>query len=521
MVATSASVAATTRRGEKVAALAERLAAASPDEVALAARFLAGERRQQRLDIGWAGLKGRDRAAAPTPTLTLADVDLALERVAGAGGAGSRTAKERALDELLARATAEEQRFLAGLVLGELRQGALAGLLVQAVAAAAQVPVGAVRRALMLDPDIGEVARLALAEGTEGLAGVALTLFRPVQPMLASTAASVVEAFAAVAGGGEAGGGEAEGGAAVEWKLDGTRVQVHRRGRDVRVFSRGLRDVTARSTAAVAVALALDVEEIVLDGELLGLGEDGRPVLFQDTMRGFSQESGAGALQPWFFDVLRLDGQDLLDAPADRRAGVLAGVVGASARVPRVIAATAEEAEKALAAALAAGHEGVVVKALDAPYAAGRRGGAWRKVKPVHTLDLVVLAVEWGSGRRQGWLSNVHLGAREGDGFVMLGKTFKGMTDAMLAWQTERFLAIETSRRGHVVTVRPEQVVEIAVDGVQRSTRYPGGLALRFARVVRYRDDKPAAQADTLERVRELFGPEGRPASSFPDGGPR
>ncbi|WP_370325145.1 ATP-dependent DNA ligase [Euzebya sp.] len=496
LVAASDRLGATSSRNEKVAIIAEALRGAGED-VRLAATYLAGDPPQDRLEVGWATIRDLDVAPATTPTLSLVDVDAALEALATAGGTGSRGVRVGVLTDLYAAATVAEQSFLNHLVLGEMRQGALAGLVVKGIAAAAQVPETVVRRAVMLAADLGEVASLAMTGGRAALEAVGLVLGRGVQPMLAATSPSVAAAV------------EDMGTAVVEWKLDGARIQVHKDGSDVVVYTRNLNDVTARSPDTVAVAQALEVERVILDGEVLAVGADDRPVAFQDTMSTFSNIAGGGSgLTPFFFDVLHVDGEDLLDAPLTERRARLAELVDERNRIPSAVVSDPEEGEGVLADALEHGHEGVVVKALDAPYAAGRRGKAWRKVKPVRTLDLVVLAVEWGSGRRRGWLSNIHLGAvddRPGhEGFVMLGKTFKGMTDEVLAWQTERFLSLETHRDGHVVHVRPEQVVEIALDGIQTSRRYPGGIALRFARVVRYRDDKDPDQADALSTVRAL-----------------
>ncbi|MBE2315474.1 ATP-dependent DNA ligase [Solirubrobacter sp. CPCC 204708] len=465
-------------------AKAERIAAAlrglAPDERAAGASYLAGSPRQRVLGVGWASLKEDPPAPAAEASLTVAEVDAALERVASLSGAGSVAGRRAALGELMARATASEQAFLRALVLGDIRQGALAAVVGDAVAKAAEVPVKDVRRALMLRGDLGAVAAVALAG--EDLGQFRLEVGRPISPMLASTAPDVDAAL------------EKTGPAAVEWKLDGARIQVHRDGDKVRIFTRTLDDVTARIPEVVEAALALDARSFVLDGEAIALRENGRPHPFQVTGSRFASKSGTVLLTPLFFDVMHLDGVDLLDEPASVRVSALHALVPERWRVPR-------GGPEQLELALAQGHEGVVVKALEAPYEAGRRGSAWVKVKPVHTLDLVVLAVEWGSGRRRGKLSNLWLGARHEDGFVMLGKTFKGLTDAMLAWQTEKLLELETRREGHVVHVRPELVVEIAFDGVQTSPRYPGGVALRFARVLRHRPDKPAAQADTLEAV--------------------
>ncbi|WP_028061795.1 ATP-dependent DNA ligase [Candidatus Solirubrobacter pratensis] len=469
-------------RKAKVERLALALRGLAPEERRAGAGYLAGAPRQRVLGVGWAALQ-EPPPPAPAASLTVADVDAALDRLAAISGAGSQAARRAELAGLLSRATASEQAFLTAVVLGDLRQGALAGVLGDAVARAAEVPLKDVRRALMLRGDLGVVAETALREGAAGLAGFRLEVGRPLQPMLASTAQDVAAAL------------EKTGPAAVEWKLDGARIQVHRDGGDVAIFTRTLDEVTPRLPEVVEAALALPVRSIVLDGEAIALREDGRPHPFQVTGSRFGTRAPNHAipLTPMFFDVLHLDGEDLLDRPASERSDALAVV---PQRVPR-----GSDGEAVLAAALAMGHEGVVVKALGAPYEAGRRGSAWVKVKPVHTLDLVVLAAEWGHGRRQGRLSNLHLGARGPDGWVMLGKTFKGLTDAMLAWQTEKLLELEERRERHVVYVRPELVVEIAFDGVQTSPRYPGGVALRFARVLRHRPDKPAAQADTLEAV--------------------
>ncbi|MYK76489.1 MAG: ATP-dependent DNA ligase, partial [Acidimicrobiaceae bacterium] len=382
------------------------------------------------------------------------------------------------------------------------RQGASEGVVVEAVARAAGVAASVVRRALMLVGDLGETAGIALTQGTPGLEAVRFEVFRPIRPMLASTADDAASAVAEL------------GRCSVEWKLDGIRIQVHRRGEEVRIWTRNLNDVTDRLGEVADLVRGLPVRVAAFDGEVMGIADDLAPVAFQDTMgrvgtRGTGESVPSRAdtvrVRPMFFDALHLDGRDLLDEPLEIRLGCLAEAA-ADHRVPGVVTADPDEAEQVFAAAVGAGHEGVMVKAAGSPYAAGRRGKAWRKVKPVHSFDLVVLAVEPGSGRRRGWLSNIHLGARDpSGGFVMVGKTFKGMTDEMLRWQTRRFDELATDRRAHVVKLRPEQVVEIAVDGVQRSSRYPGGVALRFARVVRYRSDKSAAEADTIDTVRSLL----------------
>ncbi len=508
LVAAYATVRATRSRIAKTTALAEVLRAAagsSPTDVDVAVAYLSGTLRQRRTGVGWRSLASLPPAAAAT-SLTVAEVDRAFEDMGAVSGSGSKSRRESLLHELFGRATADEQAYLRGLATGELRQGALDALVLDAVAAAAGIPVAAVRRAAMLAGATPPVAVAALTEGQQGLARFALEVGRPVRPMLASSAADVAAAFAGFAGDG---GGPAE--VAVDCKLDGIRVQVHRDGDDVRVFTRSLDEITARVPEVVEAALTLPARSFVLDGEAIALDDTGRPRPFQETGARTASRTDVATLRrtvpltPYFFDVLHLDGDDLLDEPARVRFERLAGLAPERLRVPRSVTADPDHARGLFEDLVRAGHEGVVVKSLDAPYEAGRRGAAWVKVKPRHTLDLVVLAVEWGSGRREGLLSNIHLGARDPEGgFVMLGKTFKGMTDEMLAWQTKRFLELETSRSGHVVRVRPEQVVEVAFDGVQRSTRYPGGLALRFARVLRYRDDKTAAEADTIDMVRSL-----------------
>ena len=512
IAATSELVAATSSRSAKRDLLAELLRLAEPDEIEVVVGFLVGEPRQGRIGVGWRTLAAAAQEPAAQATLEVRQVDDVLTRLAGLSGPGSGAERSRLLGELLGRATAREGAFLARLVGGELRQGALGGVMADAIATAASVPTTVVRRAVMLGGQLDVTARAALVGGRAALEAVGLVVGRPLQPMLASTAASVAEAVAEL------------GEASVEWKLDGIRVQVHRDGERVRIWTRNLNEITDRLPGVVDVVRSFPAERLVLDGEALGFDAEGRPRLFQDSVSwregdgpsdgaasGGTDSEAAPGLRPFFFDLLHLDGADLVDHPLAERRALLEQVSGRWA-VPGSLTADPAEGEAVLAEALAAGHEGVVAKAASSPYEAGRRGKSWRKVKPVHTLDLVVLAVEWGHGRRQGWLSNLHLGARGAQGeFVMVGKTFKGMTDELLRWQTERFLAL-AEREEHwdgprtgVVWVRPEQVVEIAVDGVQRSTRYPGGVALRFARVVRYRHDKPADQADTIETVQALL----------------
>ncbi len=501
LVATSRRVSETRSRREKIGALASLLSRLRGADVEIGLAYLVGELRQGRIGLGWKLLRdATPEAGAAAPELELAQVDAAFDAIAAASGGGSRARRLETLRALLARATRDEQDFLRRLVVGELRQGALEGLLLEAVARAAGLPASELRRAAMLGGSLREVAAAALARGEGGLAGFRLQCLRPVLPMLASPAASAEEALRKL------------GRAAFEWKLDGARVQVHKRGNEVRIFSRQRNDVTGAVPEVVELARSFGADRLVLDGEVIAVRDDGRPQPFQVTMRRFGRKLDVEAqrarlpLQPFFFDALLVDADDLVERGGEERVAALARVVPAELRVPRTVTSDADAAEAFFADALARGHEGLVAKALDAPYEAGRRGARWLKIKPAHTLDLVVLAAEWGSGRRRGWLSNLHLGARDpaSGGFVMLGKTFKGMSDALLDWQTRELLALETGREGHVVRVRPERVVEIACDGVQASPHYPGGLALRFARLRRYRDDKTPLEADTIDAVRAL-----------------
>jgi len=502
VVETSAAVAATRSRKEKVAALAACLARAETAELETVTAYLGGTLRQRRTGVGWRGAAATVEPA-DAPTLGVTEVHEAFAGIAALSGAGSQAARTAALSHLFSRTTAPEQTWLRGALTGAVRQGALDALVQEAVARAADLPLPAVRRAAMLAGGTVPVVVAAFAGGERALAAVGLEVGRPVLPMLASSAPDLAAALA------KAGGGP-DHPVAVDVKLDGIRIQVHRDGDDVRIATRSLDDITDRLPEVVAIVRALLADRLVLDGEVIALDDDGRPRPFQETASRTAQDVGV-VVTPYFFDLLHLDDRDLLDAPGTERQAALSALVPDTHLVPRLVTDDVAAAEEFTRRALADGHEGVVVKNLAAAYAAGRRGSAWVKVKPVHTLDLVVLAVEWGSGRRQGWLSNIHLGARDpgSGGFVMLGKTFKGMTDEMLAWQTERFTGLATSPVDHssyVVHVRPEQVVEIALDGLQRSSRYPGGIALRFARVVRYRDDKSAAEADTLAEVKEAFG---------------
>lgn len=500
LVETSAALVATPARNAKVALVAEVLRAADPQEVATVAAYLSNVLPQRRIGVGW-----RTLADLPTPadeaSLSIADVDAAFEAIGSASGSGSAAARRDRLDALLRRATAAEQDYLRGLLLGGVRQGAQDGVMLAAIAKAADVPLSAVQRAAMLAGFAGPVAVAALTGGQDALAAVSVEVGRPLRPMLAGSAPEVAAAMAD--------------GVTVdlERKIDGIRIQAHKIGSEVRLFTRSLDEITDRLPEVIDLVAALPAGTAILDGETVAVRPDGRPEPFQVTgartasTADPAQLRASTPLATSFFDLLHIDGEDLLDRPLHERVARLHTVIPAAATIPRITTDSPEEATAFFAAQVAAGHEGVIVKDPTSPYAAGRRGAGWIKVKPRHTLDLVVLAVEWGSGRRRGTLSNIHLGARDADGkFVMLGKTFKGMTDAMLAWQTERFLALETHRAGHVVHVRPEQVVEIAFDGIQRSPRYPGGMALRFARVLRYRDDKTAAEADTIDTVRSLRG---------------
>ncbi len=504
VVTVSEQVAATTKRLAKFDLLAGLLRRLGPDETEVGIGFLTGVLRQGTIGVGYATLNQLPPSAAEG-SLSLLEADRLITAIAGAGGPGSQAERRRLLNELLGSATESGQQFLVQLILGDLRQGASEGVMVEALARAAEVPAALVRRAALLRADLRVVGRAALTGGREALEQFGLEVLHPVLPMLAQTAESVTSAL------------ESFSPAAIEWKIDGARIQAHRLGPDVRIFTRNLADITDRLPEVAQALLGLEVESIVLDGEVIALREDGRPHRFQVTMSRFGTKVNAAdmavelPLTPFFFDCLHLDGQDLIDLPATEREEAFQRSVPEPMRVRRRVFDDAGAGESFFRDALEHGHEGVMVKSLTAPYEAGRRGSGWLKVKPVHTLDLVVLAVEWGSGRRRGWLSNVHLGARDPatGGFVMLGKTFKGLTDAMLAWQTERFLELEIRRQGHVVFVRPEQVVEIAFDGVQGSSRYPGGMALRFARVKGYRHDKSADDADTIESVRQMFERQG------------
>jgi DNA ligase 1 len=490
VVAASKDVTDTTSRSRKVAILAELLGRLDPGEVPVAVGFLSGVPRQGRIGVGYSTVYGIERPAALEPSLTVGDLDDGIAEIQGARGSGSAAKRRRILDELLGRATEGEAEFVRRLFTGELRQGALAGLMVDAVAKAAGVSGEIARRALMLSGDLPRTAEIAMTEGESGLRAVGFEIFRPILPMLASTAESVAEAVASFDR------------ASVEWKLDGIRIQIHRREEGVRIYTRNLNEITQALPGIAGAVLRLPVRQAVFDGEALWMDEGG-PAAFQDTVSRIDREAPPEGVVTFLFDLLHVDDEDVVDTPLEERAARLEAIAP-HLKIPGVLTSNPEEGQRVLDEALNAGHEGVVVKDAGSLYWAGRRGKAWRKVKPVRTYDLVVLGAEWGHGRRRGWLSNLHLGAREpgtGD-FVMVGKCFKGLTDDLLRWQTNELLQRETERSGITVFVRPELVVEIALDGVQSSTRYPGGVALRFARVKRYRTDKKAEEADAIDDLR-------------------
>jgi DNA ligase-1 len=502
LVHTSRAVAQASSRLAKIGLLADLLRRLAPDQIEIAIGMLSGEPRQGRIGIGYATLSAaRDLAASDTAILRLVDVDEAFTELKAIKGAGSSTTRNERLRHLMRQATRAEQDFIVRLLTGELRQGALEAILVDAVAKASDIGTASVRRAVMMAGTLAPVAKVALASGEAGLTTFAIQLFQPVQPMLAQPADDVDEAL-----------GQLGTDVSLEWKLDGARIQVHKSGKDVRVFTRNLRDVTPAVPEVVAAVQQLGAHEAILDGEVIALRADGAPHPFQVTMQRFGRKLEVEKMRadipltPFFFDLLYADGESLVDLSQESRVARL-GLVAPSMVVPILVRPTPERAQRFLEETLRRGHEGVMVKALAAGYAAGRRGQQWLKVKLARTLDLVILAAEWGHGRRTGFLSNLHLGARDPEhgGFVMLGKTFKGLTDEMLAWQTEKLRAMEISHDRHTVYVRPELVVEIAFNEVQASAQYPGGLALRFARVKSYRQDKPATEADTIETVREIY----------------
>ncbi len=493
VVSASADIAATSSRSAKVAILADLLRRLEPEEVPVVVGILSGVPRQGRVGVGYATIGAISRPPAAEPSLSIEDVDRAISEVEAATGSGSSARRRELLEAVLGRATEPESAFFVGLLTGGLRQGALAGLMADAVAKAAAVPGAIARRALMLSGDLTEMARIAMADGEQGLRAVGFEIFRPILPMLASTGATVAEAL------------EGMELASVEFKLDGIRIQIHRRGEDVRIYTRNLNEITDTLPGIVAAVSRLPVRQAVLDGEALWM-DAGGPAPFQFTVSQIDSGAPPEGIVTFLFDVLHVDGEDLLDTPLHERAIRLREIAPAHT-IPGILTSDPAAAQQVLDEAIAAGHEGVVVKDAASTYAAGRRGRAWRKVKPVRTYDLVVLGAEWGHGRRRGWLSNLHLGARDPEtgAFVMVGKTFKGLTDELLRWQTEALLARETERHGIAVMVRPDLVVEIALDGVQSSTRYPGGIALRFARVKRYRPDKDAQEADAIGDLRALL----------------
>ena len=503
LVQTSQEVGETSSRLGKVRALAARLRTLNADEVAIGAHYLSGSAPQGRIGIGYSVLQEASAGeAARLPTLTLTDVDRRLGEIATTRGAGATARRSEALRSLFSLATEAEREFLIRLLIGELRQGALTGAMTDAIAAAAEVPLAAVRRAMMYAKNVGTVASTALVEGETGLAGFQLEVLSPIAPMLAQTAADPADALRQL-------GGEA----AFEWKMDGARIQVHKSDDTVLIYTRNLNDVTAAVPEIVETARALPARDVILDGEAIAFDAAGRPHPFQITMRRFGRKLNVERMRAelpiraFFFDCLRLDGEGFIEAPTRERYAALGRAIPPSLQIPRIITSSIDEADAFYAASLAAGHEGVMAKSLDAPYEAGNRGAGWLKIKRAHTLDLVVIAAEWGHGRRVGKLSNLHLGALDPatDSYVMLGKTFKGLTDAMLEWQTKELLAREIRSDGYTVYVRPELVVEIAFSDLQASPRYPGGLALRLARVKRYRDDKRIDQADTMESVRRIY----------------
>jgi DNA ligase-1 len=503
IVATSSKVAATSARSAKVRELAACLRQLQPDELVIGVAYLSGEPPQGRFGIGYSVLKAASGGTyAVQPTLNLLVVDRRLTELAGIRGSGSSARRADALRDLFSRATEAEQQFLVRLLMGELRQGALEGVMVDAIAAATETPVDKVRRAAMYAKSLGAVAHAALVEGPGALANFQLELLSPVAPMLAQTAADVGEALQQL--------GED---AVFEWKMDGARIQVHKSGDAVHIYTRSLNDVTAAVPEIVSLVKELPARDVILDGEALAFTATGRPHPFQITMRRFGRKLDVEKLRAelpmraYFFDCLRLEDASLADRPTRERHEALAQAVPPELIIPRLVTASEAEATAFYDAAIAAGHEGIMAKSLSAPYEAGNRGASWLKIKRAHTLDLVILAAEWGHGRRTGKLSNLHLGALDPatGQYVMLGKTFKGLTDAMLEWQTKELLAREIHRDDWTVYVRPEIVVEIAFSDLQASSRYPGGLALRLARVKRFRDDKPVDEADTMESVRKIF----------------
>lgn len=500
-------IAATAARSKKIQLLAESLRSLNPNEVALAVAYLSGELRQGKIGLGYATLRqAQQESAAVDAQLSLSELDAALEQIAAIRGAGSTQGRAQRLRALFQQLTTEESDFVVRLIVGELRQGALSGIMVDAIAAAASIPAHAVRRAAMYAPSLGVLAEAAMREGSAGLSRFQLQVMAPIAPMLAQTATSVAEAFATL-----------RVPIAFDWKMDGARIQVHKRGEDIRIYTRSLNDVTHAIPEIAAAIKRLPARELILDGEAIAYTQEGRPHSFQTSMRRFGRKLEVETLQlelpmrAFFFDCLHLNDRSVADLPAHERFEALNSAVPAEMLIPRIVTADPAAAESFYEDALRAGHEGLMAKDLQSPYEAGNRGASWLKIKRAHTLDLVVLAAEWGHGRRTGWLSNLHLGARDAatGEYVMLGKTFKGLTDAMLQWQTGELLAREVRRDEWAVYVRPELVVEIAFSDLQVSRRYPGGLALRLARVKRYRTDKRADEADSMETVRKIFAAQG------------
>lgn len=502
LVEVSEKVRSASKKKEKISLIAGLLGRARGREIYLSAHLLSGRLPSGKIGVGWGMIQNAADGLRPAPSgLELSEVETCLKRLEQASGAGSMDRKRRILGELLSRTEWKERAFLVGLLLGELRQGALEGLVVESISQAASLPVDSIRQGLMFSGDIGEVARAAMEEGASGLGRFGPSLFLPISPMLANPVEGEEEALARL------------GEAAWEFKIDGARIQVHKSGALVRIFTRHLKDVTESLPEIVAAARGFSMGGAILEGEAVALRPDGRPRPFQTTMRRFGRVLDVARMSeeiplfPYFFDLLYLDGEMLFKRPYRERFALLSRRLPQEFLITRKVTGSEEEAKAFLAVSMSRGHEGLVAKALDSPYRAGQRGFQWLKIKPSKTLDLVILAAEWGHGRRKGWLSNLHLGARdpESGGFVMLGKTFKGLTDEMLGWLTEKLLALEIGRDAYTVYVRPELVAEIAYSGLQESPRYPGGLALRFARVRSFRPDKIPQEADTIQTVWALF----------------
>jgi DNA ligase-1 len=502
LVDISEKVGATPKKKEKASLLAQFIRRAREKEISLAAFYLSGELPQGRLGIGWATLQEAFKGSSFQPNpLSLIDLDLYLESIAREKGSGSSGRKVQSLREILSHSEEREKEFLAKLIMGEIRQGALEGLVLEALAQATSLPIDLLQRSLMFSGSIGEVARTAVEEGASGLFRFQPKLFHPISPMLASPVEGEVEAIERL---GEAG---------WEYKIDGARIQVHKDGEEIRIFTRHLKEITGSVPEIITLAKKFPMDKAIFEGEAIALREDGRPLPFQTTMRRFGRIQDVEKIQkeiplkPFFFDLLHLDGESLIENSYKERFGQLSERIPPEYLIPRMVTAEGQKVQEFLLQSLKEGHEGLMAKGLDSPYVAGQRGFLWLKIKPTQTLDLVVLAAEWGHGRRKGCLSNLHLGAKDAESgeFVMLGKTFKGLTDEMLQWQTKKLLELEIARDEWTVYVRPELVVEIAVNDIQESPRYPGGLALRFARVKSFREDKSPSEADTFQKVRAIF----------------